>query len=497
MPPSRLEIQQQLAATTYDLCVIGGGATGAGCALDAQLRGLRTILVEAADFASKTSSASTKMAHGGIRYLQAAASNLDVRQYRLVRNALHERILMLRNAPHLAHALEFIVPCHRRTEQIYYGMGVKAYDWVAGKGSLGRSRILSASEAVQRLPGLQRDGLAGAVSYTDGQFDDARFCMALIATFREAGGHALNHARVAGFEKRDGRIVAANLEDFTIRASAFVNATGPYSDAVRRLASADTAPRLLPSKGVHLLFPLPADWGRDALLVPKTEDGRVVFALPYNGRLLVGTTDTAATPSDELVITRQEIDYLLRQINPYLARPLPASEIVSGFAGLRPLVRSGNSRDTSSIIRDDEVEVDPETGLISILGGKWTTYRLMAEKTIDHVSPGGCVTRTTPLAGSRAQDVLRLARESPDLLEPLIEGAPPIRAEVVYAVRHEMALTVEDVIARRIGLELYDWRMSIEAAPIVADLMSRELGRNVPAEPYQSKIRHLLKTAGL
>jgi glycerol-3-phosphate dehydrogenase len=254
---------------------------------------------------------------------------------------------------------------------------------------------------------------------------------------------------------------------------------------------------LLPSKGVHLLFPLPADWGRDALLVPKTEDGRVVFALPYNGRLLVGTTDTAATPSDELVITRQEIDYLLRQISPYLARPLPASEIVSGFAGLRPLVRSGNSRDTSSIIRDDEVEVDPETGLISILGGKWTTYRLMAEKTIDHVSPGGCVTRTTPLAGSRAQDVLRLARESPDLLEPLIEGAPPIRAEVVYAVRHEMALTVEDVIARRIGLELYDWRMSIEAAPIVADLMSRELGRNVPAEPYQSKIRHLLKTAGL
>jgi hypothetical protein len=227
---------------------------------------------------------------------------------------------------------------------------------------------------------------------------------------------------------------------------------------------------LLPSKGVHLLFPLPADWGRDALLVPKTEDGRVVFALPYNGRLLVGTTDTAATPSDELVITRQEIDYLLRQISPYLARPLPASEIVSGFAGLRPLVRSGNSRDTSSIIRDDEVEVDPETGLISILGGKWTTYRLMAEKTIDHVSPGGCVTRTTPLAGSRAQDVLRLARESPDLLEPLIEGAPPIRAEVVYAVRHEMALTVEDVIARRIGLELYDWRMSIEAAPIVADL---------------------------
>jgi glycerol-3-phosphate dehydrogenase len=527
----RAELQQQLEAFTHDLCIIGGGATGAGCALDAQLRGLRTVLIEADDFASKTSSASTKMAHGGVRYLQAAVENLDVRQYHLVRDALHERALIIRNAPHLAAPLEFVVPCSRRTEQLYYGIGLKAYDWIAGSSSLGRSRILSAPESLRRLPALQGKGLVGAATYTDGQFDDARYCLALIITFTEAGGIALNHAHVVDFEKRGGRIAAAAVEDqfskqvFTIRARAFVNATGPYSDAVRRLASPSAAPRLSPSKGVHVLFPLPADWGANALLVPKTEDGRVIFALPYNGRLMVGTTDTPASPAVDLVVTRDEIDYLMRQINPYLSRPLSASGIVSGFSGLRPLVRSNRTTNISDVIRDDEVEVDPESGLISILGGKWTTYRLMAEKTIDRVSSAACVTRTTPLAGSegyhpalwrevvqhglaeltaghlvrkygtRARDVLRVADESPDLRAPLIEGAPPIRAEVVYSVRHEMAHTVEDVLARRIGLELYDWRMAMQAAPIVADLMPRELGWTT-SDAYIAKVRRLLDATG-
>jgi glycerol-3-phosphate dehydrogenase len=539
------QFRSHLESNAYDLCVIGGGATGAGCALDAQLRGLRTVLVEASDFASKTSSASTKMAHGGIRYLQAAVAHLDVRQYRLVSHALHERAVMLRNAPHLAGPIEFLVPCYRRTEQLYYGAGLKMYDWIAGRGSLGHSRILGVDEAVHQRPGVQRNGLVGAATYTDGQFDDARYCLALITTFAAQGGSALNYARVIGFERRGGKIIAANVEDqitkqtFTVRSRAFVNATGPYSDGIRRLASCDVEPRLRPSKGVHLLLPMPEDWGHGGLLVPKTEDARVIFALPYNGRLLVGTSDTAASPAAEMVITRQEIDYLIRQINPYLVRPLAGSDIVSGFAGLRPLVQSGGTGDTARLIRDDEVEVDRESGMISILGGKWTTYRRMAEKTIDRVQAtlgarvGGCLTRTMPLSGSEgyhpaywrditqqfdvgedaarhlshkygtaAVEVLGLADGAPDLRRPLIEGAAPIRAEVIYSTRHEMAMTLEDVLARRIGLELYDWRLAMEAAPAVAELMGPELGwtraeatREVDA--YQSKVRHLLETAGL
>src|SRR5215831_1746687 len=543
--PTRSETLPLSDSATYDVCVIGGGASGAGCALDAQLRGLRTLLVEGADFASRTSSASTKMAHGGIRYLQAAFANLDLRQYRLVSHAVRERALMLRNAPHLTATQEFLVPCFTRGEQFYYGAGLKIYDWIAGRASLARSRVLSFDHAVRRLPALHRRGLLGAVSYADGQFDDSRYGLALVTTFVRAGGTALNYVKAMDFERvRNGQIAALSVEDritgraFTVRARVFVNATGPFSDAVRRLASPGTESRLRPSKGVHLLFPLDAGWNGDGLLVPKTEDGRVVFALPYGGRLLVGTTDNAASPDAEMVVTRQEIDYLIRQINPYLETPLHASDVVSGFAGIRPLVQSRNSMETSKLIRDDEVEVDPRSGLISILGGKWTTYRLMAEKTIDRVQAalglavGGCATRNARLAGSEgyhadywrelmegglpeptarhlahkfgtdAVRVLQLANEDDDLASPLVDGAPPIQAEVVYAVRHEMALTVDDVLARRTGLELYDWRMAIEAAPAVAWLMGREMGWS-PAEvrrasnEYIAKIDRLLKVAGL
>jgi glycerol-3-phosphate dehydrogenase len=472
--------------TDYDVCIIGGGATGAGCALDAQLRGLRTILIEANDFASKTSSASTKMAHGGVRYLQAAVTKLDVRQYRLVRDALRERAVMIRNAPQLAAPLEFVVPCFSRWEQIYYGIGLKTYDWIAGKGSLGASRVLSKAAAVRDLPLIQAEGLTGAATYTDGQFDDARYCLALVLTFVANGGMARNYTRVIGFEKQGGRIVAASVEDqfskavSSIRAKAFVNATGPFSDAVRRLASGDAAPRLSPSKGVHILFPMPADWGHRALLVPKTEDGRVIFALPYHGRLMVGTTDTPAGPATEMLVTGDEIGYLLRQVNPYLSRPLAASQIVSGFAGLRPLVRSGNTTDTAALIRDDEVEVDPDSGLISILGGKWTTYRLMAERTINRISTAPSRTHATPLV------VAPHEARSP--------GTLPTRDEVVYAVRHEMARTVEDVLARRIGLELYDWRLAMEAAPMVAEMMGVETAQ---LEQYVARIRRLLEAASL
>jgi glycerol-3-phosphate dehydrogenase len=485
---TRAETILEAQTTTYDLCVIGGGATGAGCALDAQLRGLRTILIEAADFASKTSSASTKMAHGGIRYLQAAVAHLDWRQFRLVDHALHERALMLRNAPHLARPIEFLTPCFTRAEQLYYGAGMKLYQWIAGRASLAPSRLVSREEALARVPAMTRAGLAGAASYADGQFDDARYCLALVLTFVQAGGAALNYMRATGFDKDScGRIRAVEVEQgFAIRARAFVNATGPYSDAVRRMASESAAPRLRPSKGVHAMFPLGSGWRADGLLAPKTEDGRVVFAIPYHGRLMVGTTDDEASPETGLVVLRREVEYLVRQINPYLHMPLSADQMVSGFAGIRPLVGSGGK--TSALVRDDEVEADPRTGLISILGGKWTTYRRMAEKTIDEVQrslglpPGGCVTRGTRLVSA--------------------PRAHSFRAQVRHAVRHELALTLEDVLARRMGLELWDWRTAARAARVTAHLMARELGwprseTEAAADRYAARIRRFRQCAEL
>jgi glycerol-3-phosphate dehydrogenase len=509
---ARAELVDHLARGAFDVCIIGGGATGLGCGLDAQLRGLRTAVVEAGDFAGATSSASTKLAHGGVRYLQQAVAHLDVREYRLVRDALRERALMLRNAPHLAHPLEFAVPCRSRFDLLYYGAGLKLYDWMAGSLRLGPSHVISRAGALQRIPALQSGGLAGAVTYVDGQFDDARFAITLLSAFLAAGGRALNYARVTGFEKSaTGALQAAAVEDsiggsqFCVRARAFVNATGPFSDAVRRLASPGAADRMEPSKGVHVLFPLGEGWKRDALLVPRTADGRVVFAIPYLGRLLVGTTDEAASPDAEPVVTRDEIDYLLEQVNPYLAAPLAAGDIVSGFAGVRPLIARGAAA-TKRLVRDDEMEFDARTGLISILGGKWTTYRLMAEKTIDRVQQylgmpaGGCATRDHRLPEPWVEAAL--LEDDPELARPVVHGFAATLAEVAQAVRQEMAVTIEDVLRRRIGLELFSWNMAADAAPAVGECMARELGWSREAtgraiQQYVTRIRRMQDAAGL
>jgi glycerol-3-phosphate dehydrogenase len=502
----------------FDVCVIGGGATGAGCALDAQLRGLRTLLLEAADFGSGASTASTKMAHGGVRYLQEAVLTLDAKQYRLVSHSLHERRTMLRNAPHLTRPLEFVVPCWSRGRQLYYGIGVKAYDWIAGSERLIPSRFLSRKSALERLPVLHPKRTVAAVSYSDGQFDDARYNLALIRSFVAAGGVAINYASVTGFDHdHDGRLAGAQVEDrvsgesFRVAARAFVNATGPYSDNVRRLASPQAVSRMRPSKGVHVLFPLGAFPADTALLVPETEDGRVIFAIPWQGRLLVGTTDEAATPDASLTVTRAEVDYLLRQLNPYLEKPLRCEDVVAAFAGVRPLVASPDVDDTKTLIRDDEVEFDSASGLISILGGKWTTYRLMAERTINRVEQSlgrklaACRTREYPLAGAQgysadywrtltprvpeptarhlaakygthAGEVLELISADESLGEPLIAGVPQIRAQVVYAIRSEMAETIEDILARRIGLQFHGWREAVASAQVTGEMLARESG---------------------
>jgi glycerol-3-phosphate dehydrogenase len=541
----REETIGRIANGEFDVCVIGGGATGAGCALEAQLRGLKTVIVEAGDFASGSSTASTKMVHGGVRYLQEAVKDWNIHQYQLVKQALQERLTMLRNAPHLTRTLEFLVPCFSKFEKMYYGLGMKMYDWIAGKSKLLPSRLLTREEALSRMPALRAEQLVGAVAYADGQFDDARYALALIKTFTGVEGDALNYALVSAFTKNaSGKLVSATVVDkssserFEIRARAFVNATGPFSDIVRQLASSGVAPRMRLSKGVHIMLPLDAFSGSNALLVPKTEDDRVIFAIPWNGRLLVGTTDTGYTPGEEMVVTREEIKYLLRQINPYLSSPLAADQVVSGIAGVRPLVAAPGVTDTKKLIRDDEVEFDPKTGLISILGGKWTTHRIMGEETIDKVqeflggSPSACHTSEHVLAGglgynrdywqtlandfsipagtaqhlaqkygTLAPEVLELASSDQSLGLPLIEGAAPIRAQVVYAVRNEMALTIEDILARRIGLQFFSWRLAIRAAPTVAALLRKELGWSSGEEQqalkgYAAKVNHMLESAG-
>jgi len=543
---SRSEAIQRIAGNRFDLCVIGGGATGAGCALDAQLRGLKTALVDGGDFASAASSASTKLVHGGVRYLEQAVKKLDLGEYRMVQAALGERIHMLKNAPHLAHAAEFLVPVFSRAQALYYQAGMKMYDWIAGRDNLFPSRFLSREEALHRMPSLRGKGLHGVVSYSDGQFDDSRYDLCLVQTFVEAGGEALNYARVTGFAKSAaGKLTAAKARDqvagneFTIQARLFVNATGPASDFIRQLASPETRRRLRPSKGVHILFPLDDFQSKDALLVPKTEDGRVIFAVPWQGRLLVGTTDDEATPDTKMIVLREEAEYLLRQLNPYLARPLRVEQIVSGISGLRPLVAAGDGHGTKELIRDHEVEFDAGSGLISILGGKWTTHRLMAEDTINavqralgegvtpsptkqHVLAGAAgftadywkilakdyaleeatAQHLAQKFGTRATEVLALARADRSLAAPLVAGLPHIRAEAVYAIRNEMAQTIEDILARRLGLQLFDWRKAMEAAPVVADLLAQELGwarerRDQAIASYTDKIRNFLRTLGL
>jgi glycerol-3-phosphate dehydrogenase len=543
---NRVEALNEIKKSSYDLCVIGGGATGAGCALDAQLRGLRTVLVEAGDFAGATSSSSTKLIHGGVRYLQQAIAEHDLGQYHVVKRALHERKIMLDNAPFLANPLELMLPCFSWFEVCYFRIGMKLYDWISGRNMLFRSRHLSKEESLLRMPMLKSDRLVGAIAYADGQFDDARYNLALLQSFAKSGGEVLNYAKVIGFKKNGkGQLVEAQVQDslsghnFNLPARAFLNATGPFADGIREFAKPGVRQRLRKSKGSHILLPIDSANNNDALLVPKTDDGRVIFAIPWLGRLLVGTTDDEITLQDEMAVTEREAEYLLKQLNRYLVYPLRKSQIVSAFAGMRPLVASDNSRGTKELIRDHEVEADSSSGLVSILGGKWTTYRAMAEDAINTVMQRlampavPCITRSYRLDGSdgwnsnywaelvqnygvsketaerlsrkfgaAAKEVLGLANDNPLLQKPIVEGFPSVLAEVVYGVREEMAISIEDVLARRTGLQLASWEQAKMAAPAAGAIMARELGWSTDqqkdaVEGYIGKIDRLMKQIGL
>jgi glycerol-3-phosphate dehydrogenase len=542
----RVQELKSISGQQFDLCVIGGGATGSACALDAQLRGIPTVLLEAGDFAGATSSAATKIIHGGVRYLEEAIKGADLKEYHVLVRALHERVRMLENAPYLTRTLEFLVPSYRWIDVAYLDVGLKIYDWLAGPGRISPSKYLSLDETLKRMPQLNQKGLLGSVAYADGQFDDARYNIALVQTFTETGGNALNHARVTDFSRNaSGTLTGLVVTDcltgnkFTVDAKVIVNATGPVSDSIRQLATPSLHKRMRPSKGAHILLPLDVFPTEDALLIPKTEDGRVLFAIPWGGRLLVGTTDEEVAPGAELLVTKQDVDYMLRQLNGYLARRVTPADIVSGFAGARPLVGSGDEGATKTLARDDVIEVDSASGLISIMGGKWTTHRAMAEDTIDRVQEslgtprmesktrnfilfGGKgftddywknLSRKSPISpdtarhlaskfGTAAESVLALSDEDRSLSGLIVEGYPAIRAEVIYAVREEMAATIEDVLARRIGLQLHSWRDAMAAAPTVGALMAKELKwsssvTDAAINGYVGKIRHLLDSAGL
>jgi glycerol-3-phosphate dehydrogenase len=503
----------------FDLLVIGGGATGCGIALDAASRGLKVALAERGDFGGGTSGRSTKLVHGGVRYLEAALLGLDRVQFNLVRDGLHERGILLRIAPHLCHRVSLVTPLYRLLEVPYVWAGLKLYDLLAGRLGLGPSRFLGRRELLRRFPMVRSNELKGGVLYYDGQFNDARMNLALAQTACSQGAALANYLEVESLISESGRVCGARVRDqiggdsWEIRARVVVNACGPWSDQVRRLDD-PAAPALLQvSSGSHLVLPArfaPAEAG---ITIPKTEDGRVLFVLPWLGGCLVGTTDEPATVTDHPVVAGSDIEYLLRHLARYFDLQVQRSDIRAAWSGLRPLVRDPAASDTARLARDHVVTAAP-SGLITIVGGKWTTYRKMAQDTVDfalksgRLGPAGpCRTETLPLwgaagyrgaadeagrlaaehglepdtalhfarsYGSRAAEVARLCRG--DLARRLAADHPYLRGEVLYAVRQEMAQRVSDVLARRLPLALLDSRAARVAAPAILELMAGELG---------------------
>jgi glycerol-3-phosphate dehydrogenase len=481
----------------WDLVVVGGGATGVGIALDAASRGYRTLLLERSDFGKGTSSRSTKLVHGGLRYLERGDIGLVIA-------ALRERGILRRNAPHLVGDLAFVVPSYDWWEAPFYGIGLKVYDWLAGKYGFGRSEILSREQTLERLPTIETRGLRGGVVYYDGQFDDARLLIHLAETAAEQGAVLLNYVEAVDLTRGSGRggvdgLVARDLErgeEWRVRARLVVNAAGPFVDAVRRLAEPEAPPLLAPSQGIHLVFDETFLPGDHAILVPHTSDGRVMFAIPWHGHTLVGTTDTPIeTPAEEPRPLPEEIDFLLATAGRYLRRAPSRADVKSVFVGIRPLVRGGDPRSTATLSRDHVVLAEA-SGLLTVAGGKWTTYRQMAEDAVDRAAELAglpkteCATRTLPVHGydsnpdrfgelraygSDALAIRDLVRDEPALGARLHPALPYVGAEAVWAVRAEMARTLEDLLARRLRALFLDARAAAEMAPAVARLAAREL----------------------
>ena len=483
----------------WDILIIGGGATGVGTAVDAATRGYSTLLLEQHDFGKGTSSRATKLVHGGVRYLEQGNVSL-------VMEALKERGLLRQNAPHLVSELPLIVPSYNWWEGPFYGIGLKLYQMLSGKYGFGSSQLLSKEETLKRLPSVNAEGLTGGVVYYDGQFDDTRLLINLVATAFEQGATLMNYAKVTELHKgSDGIIHGLTWEDvetgerFEVRGKVVINATGAFTDSVRQLGDASAKKMIAPSQGAHIILDRSFLPGHDAILVPHTKDGRVMFALPWHGHTLVGTTDTPVEQATlEPVAMEKEIDFMLETASLYLARKPTKADILSVWAGIRPLVKAGDGKNTAALSRDHTVHID-QCGLLSIAGGKWTTYRNMAEDGVNQAATLGdlpdkpCRTKTLNIHGfhpnaenfgalafygTDAVGVRALIDKDAALGQPLDAELPYVAAEVVWAAREELARSVEDVLARRTRALFLNSRAAVRMAPRVATLLAQELGHD-------------------
>jgi len=500
----------------FDVLVIGGGATGCGIAVDAATRGLSVALIERQDFAEGTSSRSTKLLHGGVRYLEAAVRKLDKTHLKLVLEALRERGALLANAPHLSNRLALVTPIYRWAEVPYVYAGLKLYDLLSGRRSIGPSKLLSRAETLKRLPGLKTEGLKAGVLYYDGQFVDSRLVIALMRTARAAGAVLVNQVEAdAILHHESGRADGARLHDrltgdrWHLHARTVINATGPFVDHIAKMDERETPAMLTVSSGIHIVLDrkyVPPDAG---LLIPKTDDGRVLFILPWQNHALVGTTDEPARLDEHPKAADADVAYLLDHARRYLSADITEADIKARWSGLRPLAFDPKAKNSAELARD-HVLIAAKSGLITITGGKWTTYRLMAEQTVDQavrqasLTARPCRTETLRLFGGDAFDpkgaaalmqnygleedvaahlnrtygdqarfVAELAAQGWN--RRLDDGHPQIEAEVLYAVRHEDAAYAIDVLARRTSLALVDREAARRAAPAVITLMAKEL----------------------
>jgi glycerol-3-phosphate dehydrogenase len=498
----------------WDVIIIGGGATGLGIALDAVTRGFRTLLLEQSDFAKATSSRSTKLVHGGVRYM--AQGDLW-----LVMEACHERGILLKNAPHLTFNQEFVIPVYTWFDAFLYTAGLKFYDLLAGRLSLGKSYFTGAANTVKRLPLLKSKGLKGGIVYHDGQFDDSRLAIELARMTVGKGGKAINYFRVSGMMKdSNGNIDGVTAEDaitgekFTIKAGLVINATGVFADSIARMDNPGAEPSLRPSQGVHLVLDKSFLGGDSAIMIPKTDDGRVLFAIPWYGKVVVGTTDT---PLDEISLEpsalQKEIDFILATAGRYLVRPPEKKDVLCVFAGLRPLAASKEGKSsTKEVSRRHKITLSPSK-LLSIVGGKWTTYRRMAEETLDFASrkkllpERKCVTRNMPLVsgadvpdpalriyGDQAAGIKSMIALNPEWGELMDPRLPYTVAEMRWICRNEMVVNLEDLLARRTRSLLLDARASLDIAGRAASVMAEELGHsNGWQESQVAKYAQLVK----
>jgi glycerol-3-phosphate dehydrogenase len=484
----------------WDILIIGGGATGLGIAVDAASRGFKILLLEQEDFAKGTSSRSTKLVHGGVRYL--AQGNIS-----LVKEALKERGLLMRNAPHLTKNESIIIPCYSWFRAMFYTVGLKLYDWLAGKFSIGKSRLIFRNEILERLPTVRRNRLKCGVLYHDGTFDDARLALNLAQTCVENGGTVLNYCPVISLIKdNSGKIRGAKFLDkesgkeYEIKAKSVVNATGVFVDDILKLDNEESKSIIRPSQGIHLVLASSFLQSKDAIMIPRTDDGRVLFAIPWYQNVIVGTTDTPLqSHSLEPRALETEIDFILNTAGKYLSKPPSRSDVLSIFAGLRPLAATGNNTDKTKEISRSHKIIISKSGLVSVIGGKWTTYRKMAEDTLSKIIRHGtlpfkkCVTPNLRIHGyERLEDVTdslsiygtdkyeirKLMAENDSWQNSLSKEINITEAGVIWAVRNEMARTVEDVLARRTRILFLDAKVATELAPKVAEIMMKELGRD-------------------